>query len=115
MVSPDYRDALLNGVMGGVAQATPDNLLRYVPFYEVNLTLLAELAVSRYHTIASVTSEPVQTAVDSSQNYYGVYSRGLVDGKQAGGPVTITATIRRGNSGITAFRPLSAFEENDTF
>lgn len=112
MVSPDYRTALLNGVMGGDADETPDNLLRYVPFYEVNLTLLASWQPTD-NTVASVSSEPVQTAVDSSQNYYGVYSRGLVDGKQAGGPVTITATIRRGNSGITAFRPLSAFEESD--
>ncbi|OXS15848.1 hypothetical protein CGX12_06800 [Zobellella denitrificans] len=112
MISPDYRAALLNGVMDGNEQATPDNLLRYVPFYEVNLTLLADWQPTD-STVASVTSEPVQTVVDSSQNYYGVYSRGLVDGKQAGGPVTITATIRRSNSGITAFRPLSEFEESD--
>ncbi|WP_375057060.1 prepilin-type N-terminal cleavage/methylation domain-containing protein [Zobellella sp. DQSA1] len=112
MVSPDYRDILLNGVMEGNADASPENLLRYAPFYEVDLTLLADWR-STDSTVASVTSEPVQTAVDSSQNNYGVYSRGLLDGKQLGGPVTITATIRRSNSGITAFRPLSAFEESD--
>jgi hypothetical protein len=112
IVSPDYRTALLNGVMGGNAQITPDNLLKYVPFYEVNLTLLAGWQ-STNNTVAAVSSEPVQTIVDSSQNYYGVYSRGLVNGKQAGETTTITATIRRGNSGITAFRPLSEFEISD--
>lgn len=112
MVSPDYRAALLNGVMNGNTEATPDNLLKYAPFYEVNLTLLADWH-SNSDTIVSVTSEPVQTLVNSSQSHYGVYSRGLVEGRQVGETATITATIRRGNSGMTAFRPLSAFEQSD--
>ncbi|MBM7456928.1 type II secretory pathway pseudopilin PulG [Oceanisphaera litoralis] len=109
IVSPEYRQQLLDGVMGGNADATPDNLLRYVPFYEVNLTLFAEWSSSK-EEVAPVSNEEVQTIVDTSEKYYGVYSRGVVNGLVEGN-ADITATIRRSNSGITAFQALSP---NDT-
>ncbi len=112
IVSPEYRQYLKNEVMGGNPDATPANLLKYVPFYDVNLTLLANWTSNTPANI-SVTDEPVQTIVDSSQQYYGTYSRGLINALQEGSLATITATIRRSNSGITAFKPLSTFETTD--
>ncbi|GHA08602.1 prepilin-type N-terminal cleavage/methylation domain-containing protein [Oceanisphaera arctica] len=113
IVSPEYRQYLKNDVMGGNPDATPANLLKYVPFYDVNLTLLANWTSNTPANI-SVTDEPVQTIVDSSQQYYGTYSRGLINALQEGSLATITATIRRSNSGITSFKPLSTFETETT-
>ncbi|OIN10366.1 type IV pilus modification PilV family protein [Oceanisphaera psychrotolerans] len=112
IVSPEYRQYLKDKVMGGNADATPANLLKFVPFYDVNLTLLATWNSSASSN-TSVTNEPVQTIVDSSQQYYGTYSRGLINALQEGTSATITATIRRSNSGITSFKPLSTFETTD--
>jgi type II secretory pathway pseudopilin PulG len=111
MVSPEYRQQLLEEVMGNDADSTPANLLKYVPFYDVNLTLLADWTTDNA-SVATVSSEPVETIVKTSEKYYGVFSRGVVD-VQAEGSVNITASIRRSNSGITAFKPLSPFEVGD--
>lgn len=112
IISPEYRQYLKDDVMEGDADASPDNLLKFVPFYDVNLTLLADWK-SDIITNVSVTSDPVQTMVDSSQQYYGTYSRGLINALKEGTSATISATIRRSNSGITSFKPLSAFETTD--
>ncbi|WP_116475054.1 prepilin-type N-terminal cleavage/methylation domain-containing protein [Zobellella maritima] len=112
IVSPEYRQYLKDEVMGGNPDATPENLLKFVPFYDVNLTLLANWT-SNDSSNTSVTNEPVQTIVDSSQQYYGTYSRGLINALKEGSLATITATIRRSNSGITSFKPLSTDEITD--
>ncbi|MBR9856589.1 MAG: hypothetical protein GYB38_02670 [Gammaproteobacteria bacterium] len=112
IISPEYRRYLKDGVMGGDADASPDNLLKFMPFYDVNLTLLADWK-SDIITNVSVTSDSVQTMVDSSQQYYGTYSRGLINALKEGTSATISATIRRSNSGITSFKPLSTFETTD--
>lgn len=112
IISPEYRQYLKDEVMGGDADASPDNLLKFVPFYDVNLTLLANWKSSNSANI-SVTDDPVQTMVDSSQQYYGTYSRGLINAHKEGTSATISATIRRSNSGITSFNPLSTFETTD--
>ncbi|WP_107850829.1 type IV pilus modification PilV family protein [Oceanimonas marisflavi] len=111
IVSPEYRQYLDEEIIGE-SETPPSNLLKYVPFYEVNLTLLADWTSNKATTVASVSNEAVRTIVDSNQNYYGTYSRGVVNAKEKG-DADITATIRRGNSGITAFKPLSPDENKD--
>lgn len=88
--------------------------LTKISFNELNLTLLSNWT-SPDPSYATVTSEPVQTIVDASQNYYGTYSRGRLAPLQAtpldsnGNPsaIGITTQIRTSNSGITSTTAIS--------
>lgn len=117
LVSPDYRLALLEdeSLFDGTVDenSTPEDLLRYIPFYEINLTLLSDWSTGN-GTIVEVSSEPVRQINEAALDYYGVYSRGRAEAKVPGGPVKITSIIRRSNSGVAAFSPLSEFEEDYT-
>ncbi len=77
-----------------------EDWLEYVPFYEVNTTLL-NTWYSANPAIATVTNEDIDTVVDVVNNYYGTYTRGLVVGVAAGGPINVFAASRKSNSGLT--------------
>ncbi|PSJ39295.1 hypothetical protein C7I36_12655 [Zobellella taiwanensis] len=104
------------------ADSNIEELLNYVPFYEVNLTLLADWlpvdgnkGCSPYpegggFDVLCVTSQDIPAK--SGNNKDGIYSRGRVSIKSgvASGTARVTANIRRSNSGITSFKEISPFE-----
>ena len=103
--------------------------LQYLPFYDANLTLLANWSPTStnsggtvkagdcspapgtivyndgsntWTTAACVTSEAISTVNDPNVNYYtDYYSRGKLYGKVAGSKL-ITAKVARGNNGLTS-------------
>ncbi|CAB0149446.1 Type II secretion system protein I [Pseudidiomarina piscicola] len=75
-----------------------DDWLSKVPFYEVNLTLLGEWDSSA-PSVATVTSEPIETIVDPENNYYGTYSRGRLQ-TASGGTTTVGIEVGAGNASI---------------
>lgn len=103
--------------------------LQYLPFYDANLTLLANWSPTSTNsgggasygdcspapgtityndgsptltTPVCVTSQAISTANDPSVNYYtSYYSRGRLHGKVAGSQL-ITAKVARGNNGLTS-------------
>jgi len=75
--------------------------MQYVPFYEVNLTLLIDWTSNQTSRV-SVTSDTINTITNPNAGYYtNYYSRGLVAGGASAGAATITSTARLSNSGIT--------------
>ncbi len=75
--------------------------LNIVPFYEVNLTLLADWT-SNLPAKASVTSQSIVDISDVSTGFYSSYSRGKVTALASGTELpTITATTRLHNTGVT--------------
>lgn len=92
-------------------------LLSKVPFNELNLTLLANWSVaSADQTYLTVTNEAVNTVVNVSANYYGVYSRGRLNALLSTGDAfkTVSASIRRSNSGLTASTQALTSDLSDT-
>lgn len=109
-----------------IAASDDFSKLQRVPFYDTNLTLLAiwtptstdtagsadvgdcSLASPTYGTTPSpsgavcVTSEVIVTIDDPNTAYYDdYYSRGKLHGKLVSGSTLITASIARGNTGLT--------------
>ncbi|MDF2178216.1 prepilin-type N-terminal cleavage/methylation domain-containing protein [Aliiglaciecola sp. CAU 1673] len=78
------------------------------PFYDVNLTLLANWSTANT-TIAKVTQEPIQTIVDPNNNYYGTYSRGRLEAI-IDGVTTLKVQSYPFNAGITGANALTAVE-----
>ncbi len=106
--------------------------LQYLPFYDANLTLLANwsptstnssgnnnppkpgdcspaVGTITYDTTPSpssavcVTSEAIKTISDSTLGYYNdYYSRGKLYGKGSSGSTLIAAKVARGNNGLTS-------------
>lgn len=76
--------------------------LEKVPFAEVNLSLLSNWT-SATPALVSVTDEAVATISDPANDYYGSYSRGLLETLAAAPApgVDITSSILPGNDGIT--------------
>ena len=79
-----------------------------VPFYDINLTLLASWYADN-PAIATVTSEPLETVIDPVNNYYSTYNRGRVTGI-VDGVTNIRVDSYAGNAGITSTLPLSPDE-----
>ncbi|MFM4669629.1 prepilin-type N-terminal cleavage/methylation domain-containing protein [Aeromonas media] len=110
IMSPSY---LSDEVFKGGATA-PD--LTKIPFQDVNMTLLSDWSSSD-SSKASVTSLPIATIVDPDNNYYGTYSRGMLNAKSTtitgsgtpppDNPVTITARSYRDNFGVVGAPVLS--------
>lgn len=74
--------------------------LKTVPFYEINMTLLATWDSSS-DAVATVTSDPIDTIEDDVAAYYGVYSRGTVTMATSGvGSAAIMANSKTDNTGI---------------
>lgn len=75
--------------------------LNITPFYEVNLTLLADWT-SNLPTKASVTSQTIVNITEVASGYYNSYSRGKVTALDTGSETpTITATALLHNTGVT--------------
>ncbi|KFZ31400.1 hypothetical protein IDSA_01375 [Pseudidiomarina salinarum] len=92
-MTPDHLQAVQTAIINN----EPDWLAK-VPFYEVNLTLLADWSASQ-PAVAEVTNEPIQTLVDPINDFYGTYSRGRVNAT-SGGESVMTITAREGNASV---------------
>ena len=84
-----------------------------VPFYDINLTLLASWH-SDNPVIATVTSETMETVINPVNHYYSTYSRGRVTGI-LDGVTNINVGSYAGNAGITSTLPLSPDEYSQFF
>ncbi len=80
---------------------TTDDWRRHIPFFEVNLTMLATW-VSDQPSKVTVDNQPLQDILDPVTGYYTTYYRGRVTGAGTAGPSTITASARIGNTGLTS-------------
>ena len=124
-VDTDYVAAVLP-----VYSASNFDKLQYLPFYDANLTLLAkwsptstnanisgsikygdcsQTALITYDATPTpssaicVTSEAIDTIDDPTLDYYDdFYSRGKLYGKATSGSTLITASVARGNNGLTS-------------
>ncbi|WJG08496.1 prepilin-type N-terminal cleavage/methylation domain-containing protein [Aliiglaciecola sp. LCG003] len=73
--------------------------LDYLPFYDIDVTLLANWRSSAEH-IATISQQPYVLEVDQQHLQFGQYSRGRVSGLTIG-QAQIAATIHRGNAGLS--------------
>lgn len=123
-VDTDYVAAVLP-----VYSSSDFSKLQYLPFYDANLTMLANWSPTSTNTHPSgtpkpgdcspasptygttpspssavcVTSEAIDTIDDPALDYYDdFYSRGKIYGKAASGSTLITASVARGNNGLTS-------------
>lgn len=122
-VDGDYVDAIY-----GIYSSDDFEKLQYLPFYDANLTLLAEWSPTSIDTAGAsdygdcskaspdygtvtptpssavcVTNEAIITIDDAATDYYdNYYSRGKIIGKLSSGATLITASVARGNNGLTA-------------
>ncbi len=83
--------------------------MAYAPFYDVNLTLLANWN-SSLSNIASVTNEAIQTILDPVNDFYGTYSRGRIEAL-TDGTSTMQTKAMGYNAGITGTPAVSPYEE----
>ncbi|RUO78344.1 hypothetical protein [Pseudidiomarina taiwanensis] len=83
-----------------------------VPFYEVNVTLLADWEADN-PSIASITNETIETIVDPENDYYGTYSRGRVDAETDGSSVMTLRAIEGNASVLGGFikQPMISLQE----
>lgn len=108
ILNPTYLASIDTSATGYLAK---------VPFYEINLTMLAEWSMSPLNNVlpgeveqyGTVTNEAVKTLVDVNNYYFGTYSRGYFTAKVSTKDsnnvlqnVGVKATVYQGNSGITA-------------
>ncbi|WP_341503074.1 prepilin-type N-terminal cleavage/methylation domain-containing protein [Gallaecimonas sp. GXIMD4217] len=84
-----------------------------VPFYEVNVTLLADWKETIESDGITVSSEDVSTISDPTSGYYGTYSRGLVEVSADNVSAEVTARLRKSNTGLTASMPIDAKDANE--
>ncbi len=96
-----HDTALLTYLSGlSAASVSGQSWLQYIPFNEVNTTLLSTWG-SASSGIASVTSEIIDNVDDPATDYYGTFSRGLVTGETAlSASTSVTAYMRTDNTGL---------------
>ena len=100
-MSPAYLDIL-------DALPSDEARLPWIPFNEVNLTLLADWSIGTGdQNNATVTNEAIQTIVDPDNDYYGTYSRGRMSALNSATDLLVTATVKNSNSGITSTPAIS--------
>ena len=99
----DMAPAHLQAVRDAIANGEQDWLAK-VPFYEVNLTLLAEWLASN-EPVADITNETIQTIVDPELDFYGTYSRGRVSAKTSGSSM-VTVMAAQGNASVLGTPPI---------
>lgn len=85
-------------------------LLKKVPFYDINMTLLSRWTSAS--AAVSVANEVIKTLDSSDTDYYGVYRRGYITpvSVTASGGVNITAEAYQGNSSVAAYQ----YSKNNT-
>ncbi len=100
-----YIDHMTAGQISTLkAEINSPTVLDKVPFQEVNLTRLVTWS-SADPAIATVTNDAL---TDQSE---ATYTRGRVVKGTEGGQTTISATIKRSNSGLSVSRPVDAHDE----
>lgn len=79
-------------------------LLKKVPFYDINMTLLSRWTSAS--AAVSVANEVIKTLDSSDTDYYGVYRRGYITpvSVTASGGVNVTAEAYQGNSSVAAYQ-----------
>jgi len=92
-MAPEHEQLVLDKITAG-----DTDWLKLVPFYEVNVTLLADWESSNA-AVAAVTDEPIETIVDPENDYYGTYSRGRMQAQQSG-TAQVTMAVLGANAGI---------------
>jgi hypothetical protein len=106
-----YLDRLTSAdktlIQAKIAKRDPD-WLRLVPFYDVNLTLLADWH-SSLPSVASMANDPIVTLVNPLSQYYGSFSRGLVTTNIVGSS-TISASAFSYNATMAGMPAVSPFE-----
>jgi hypothetical protein len=90
-----------------LAKGEPD-WLTLVPFYDVNLTLLADWSSSQPST-ASFTNDPIEILINPLQQYYGSFSRGLLTTGKVGS-ANLSASVTGYNGTMAGLAPVSPFE-----
>ncbi|GAA3547222.1 type IV pilus modification PilV family protein [Zobellella aerophila] len=112
-----YVDILPQSLLDKV-DLTKDDWLTRVSFNEVNVTLLANWALTVADDLyLDVTNENINTIVDPDNNYFGTYSRGYVTGEQVttSDKPKVTAKMTRYNSGLTGQSAISTFDGSNVF
>lgn len=131
-VDTDYVAAVLPVYSGDF------NKLQHLPFYDANLTKLANWSPTSTDTAGSsdagdcskaspdygsvtptpsvcVTSEAIDTINEVTLDYYDdFYSRGKIFGKAASGSTLITASVARGNNGLTSSASITGADTAQT-
>ena len=95
-----FVDLMSNEWLDTLDTSTSDFYAK-VPFYDVNMTLLSQWSSD---TPDYVSSKPIQTLSNSTSNYYGTYSRGLVSAIPSSGSLTVTAKAFQGNSAVASYQ-----------
>lgn len=90
-----------------IAKGDP-NWLSLLPFYDINLTLLADWH-SSLPSVASITNDPIVTSVNSQSQYYVSFSRGLLTTKLVGSSI-ISASAFGYNANMVGMPAVSPFE-----
>lgn len=100
----DLSGSLSSEYSSYVGNSSNLDRLEKVPFAEVNLTLLSKWnSTDTTGTKVTVTNEPVATVSDPINNYYGSYSRGLINAKGAAPSpgIPVLSSIHPNNQGFT--------------
>ncbi|GGD66390.1 type IV pilus modification PilV family protein [Lacimicrobium alkaliphilum] len=99
----EHRQQVLEVILSG-----EKNWKALAPFYDINLTLLANWSVQS-PDVATVTHQDIQSLVDPDNDYYGTYSRGRIEALQDGATKVIVRSYPF-NSGITGVEAVSPKE-----
>lgn len=89
-----------------------ENWLARVPFYDVNVTLVANWHSSDVQTV-NILQQAIQTVENVEQDYYASYQRGVIETLMLGRS-RIHASMSGSNSGVVGHSPLSPFEASRT-
>ena len=82
--------------------------LKFVPFYDINLTLLADWQSAQPH-VATISNDRIVTMTHALSQYYSSYSRGLLTTNAAGSSV-ISASAFGFNATLAGAAPVSPLE-----
>jgi hypothetical protein len=98
-----------------ITDISATDILKRIPFNEVNLTLLASWSADDT-SVATISNETILDINSSVTDYYGVYSRGLVNVQTGTGNNTdITAYVLPSNSGLTGGSTRATFSGTEDY
>ncbi len=104
----DYMTAEHRQAIQDMITAGREDWKAFVPFYDINLTLLSSWD-STNKVFATVTNEEIKTILDPANDFYGTYSRGRLEALDDG-VSTVRVAASRSNSGITGTPAISPDE-----
>jgi len=88
-----------------------DDWFSLIPFYDVNVTLLANWHSSDTQSV-NILQQAIQTVENVGQDYYASYQRGLIETLTLGRS-SVNAQMNGSNSGLVGHAPLTPFEVNN--